>query len=108
MQTVSLDDIKRHLRVDDDAEDSILAVYKEAAEDYVRTFLDLEGGGLPGEYDSPVTALPGSIKAALLLTIGDLYDNRSGAVVGTTAESKVNENPAVMRLLYPYRRVLGV
>ena len=51
---------------------------------------------------SPIDAasdVPAAIKSAILLTIGDLFENREGKVVGTI----VTENKTVMRLLDQYR-----
>lgn len=54
--------------------------------------------------DSPPT-LPGPIRAAMLLTIGNLYENREAVVIGTIS----SELPlGVQHLLMPYRRHLGV
>lgn len=43
-------------------------------------------------------AVPSAIKAAILLTIGDLYANRETSIVGTIR----TENPAAAMLLGPY------
>lgn len=50
---------------------------------------------------SPATStLPGAIKAAILLMVGDLYKNREASVEGT-----VKANPAVKALLKPHSRI---
>lgn len=46
-------------------------------------------------------SVPAPLKAAILLTVGDLYHNREGVIVGAT----VAENPTVAALIAPYRRV---
>lgn len=46
-------------------------------------------------------SMPFQLKAALLLIVGDLYENREGSVIGET----IAENPAVDRLLFGFRRV---
>jgi uncharacterized phage protein (predicted DNA packaging) len=97
---VTLAEVKLHLRITQNNEDSLLQLYIEAAEDYIRNFLNT---GILGFSDSPQTATPSAIKAAALLTIADLYENREGA-----AEKEIKENPAVMRLLYPYRENIGI
>lgn len=50
-------------------------------------------------YGSNATSVPPSLKAAILLVLGDLYANREAQVAGMT----INENPTVERLLNPYR-----
>ena len=62
------------------------------------------GHSMPG--DSPqVYPLPEPIRAAMLLTLGHLYENREGSVVGVS----VNALPlGVASLLQPYRVRLGV
>lgn len=55
-----------------------------------------------GKADSPIST-PSAIKAACLLIIGDLYENREGA-----GEKEVKENMAVQRLLHPYRIGIGI
>jgi uncharacterized phage protein (predicted DNA packaging) len=99
MATVSLTEVKLHLRITGTDEDTILAIYMDAADDYVRKFLNRS---IPGENESPVI-IPNAIKAACLLIVGDLYENREGA-----SEKVVVANPAVDRLLYPYREEIGV
>lgn len=47
------------------------------------------------------SAVPAAIRAALLLMVGDLHENRESVVVGQT----VNETPAVKSLLAPFRRI---
>jgi uncharacterized phiE125 gp8 family phage protein len=59
--------------------------------------------------DSPIDLaanVPGSIKAALLLHLGQLYENREDIVVGTV----VNRIPTggIEHLLRPYRVALGM
>jgi len=47
------------------------------------------------------SAVPAAIKAAMLLMVADLYENREPVVIGQA----VNETMAVQRLLAPFRRV---
>ena len=44
-------------------------------------------------------AVPSPIKSAILLLMGDLYENREASIIGTIQ----TDNPAVDRLLFPYR-----
>jgi uncharacterized phage protein (predicted DNA packaging) len=91
--------VKLHLRVTDSSEDSLIQIYMDAAERYVRETL---GSDIPGEMDSPAS-IPANISAAYLLTVGDLYENRAGQ-----SSLEIRENPAVMRLLNIDRKGLGV
>lgn len=45
-------------------------------------------------------AAPAALKAAILLLVGDLYANREAS------GAKLEENPAVQTMMFPYRRVL--
>lgn len=94
---------------------------------YVTRSLPLEDGLFPafGESWPATQAIPGAvtityqsgmmtgsplmlphqdIRAAILLTIGDLWENREGQFVGVSAIV----NPTVERLLHFHRRCLGV
>lgn len=97
---VTLTEAKAHLRVTDTSEDTIIQTYMEAAVEQVRNFLNQD---IPGEGDSPA-AVPFSIKAAALLIIGGLFENRESIILGQT----VLDNPAVMNLLYPHRVDIGI
>lgn len=88
MALLTLDIVKRHLRVfhsDDDAE---IGVYQAAAESIVVEYLDRvvepEGTTLPGEgdpgYDQTAIVITPAITAAILLMVGDLYENREADV----------------------------
>lgn len=46
--------------------------------------------------------VPAPLKAALLLIVGDLYENREASIVG----SIYTETPAVKALLWPYKRTI--
>lgn len=102
MAVLTLDEIKAHLRLDGNEEDAQLTLLSDAAEDYATQYM---GRSLPWLDDegAPVP-VPASVRAALLLVIGDLYENREGAFVGV---SRV-DNPTVERLLHFYRVGLGV
>lgn len=99
MAIVSLSEAKDHLRVNQTTEDTLIQLYIDAASDYVREYLN---GEIKGELDSPVST-PAAIKAAALLLIGDLYENREAGGV-----DEIKRNPAVGALLYPYRVRLGI
>lgn len=103
MASVTLTEVKLHLRITDDDEDSILAIYMSAADDYMRKYLNRS---IPGENESPAN-IPSAIKAAALLFIGDLYDNRGGGA-GVNGGNDLKENPTLKSLLYPYREEIGI
>ena len=89
--------IRKHLRVDYEDEDDLIALYAESALAWALWFCDnpklLE-----------VDEFPASFKAALLLLIGHSYANREAVVVGaTTAEFPL----AVESLLWSSRNWSG-
>mgnify|MGYP004451042727 CR=1 FL=1 len=65
--TLTLERIKVHLRVDQDEEDALITGYWDAAAGYIEKYL---GDDLPDP-------MPAPIESALLLLIGDLYENRA-------------------------------
>jgi hypothetical protein len=101
---VTLSEVKSHLRIAFTSDDSLLAIYMGAAQEYITNFLNQE---IPGLSDSPVF-VPYSIRSAALLIIGDLYENREGAVMVLSGGAGIIPNPAVNNLLYPYRVEIGI
>lgn len=83
--------VKKHLSIDFDDDDEIIAAYQLAAETIITEYL----GGLP-EGDRPPT-----ITTAVLLLVGDLYEHRE-------ADPKIGGDAvlprAVRALLAPLRR----
>ena len=108
MAIATLESAKQHLRIDPavTVEDDLIQLYLDAAEDWIKNYLDDPLAGLiTPDPDDPTTAyIPKAVYAAQLLILGDLYGTREGQV---TAVSIVT-NPAVTRLLFPYRQNLGV
>lgn len=92
MSIVTLSEAKMHLRVDQTTEDALIELYIEAAEDYIQNYLN-----------KPSVPQVAGIKAAALLIIGGLYENRE-----SVGEREIKENPAVVSLLHPYREDLGI
>lgn len=86
----TLDEVKHHLRYDDDANDEILIIYLQSAENAVKNYIT----------DEIADEMLPSLKVATLLMVGYLDDNRNsenGAEFG-------NYLPAPVRqLLSPYR-----
>lgn len=91
---VTLERAKQHLRVTSTAEDDLIELYIGAASDWIRNYLD-DGEFVPDEF---------AVNAAQLLIIGDLYDIREAQSAGV----EIKQNPAVERLLFPYRKNIGV
>lgn len=102
MAVLTLDEIKAHLRLDGNAEDAHLALLNDAAQDYASQYMNR---AIPWHDDvGAEEPVPASVKAAILLTIGDLYENREAQFVGVIRA----DNPTVLRLLSPYRVGLGI
>lgn len=108
MALLDLAVVKRHLRILHDDEDAVIGVYQAAAESIVVEYLDRvvvsSGTSLPGEgetgYDPTAIEVTPAITAAVLLLVGDLYENREA-----DAESKGDAilPRAVRALLAPWR-----
>lgn len=101
---IDLLDIKRHLRLDltpDPDSDPELINMLESAVDYASKFI---GRDIPWEDEDQSPVFPASVRAAILLIIGDLYENREGRFVGVAQ----TPNPAVLDMLHFYRLGLGI
>ena len=101
---IELSDARRHLVVIHDMDDELITDYVNAAQDYIEQYI---GRSVPwtdgGDPPVPVP-VPESIKQAVRLLVGDSYALREGSVTGTIYTA----NPAVLRLLNPYRVTWGV
>ena len=98
MTALTLAEVKLHLRVDSDAEDSLIQQYMAAAHDQVEQFLDRP---VPWGVTSatPDGDYPAAVRSGELLIVGDLYRNR---------ETNSEPGTALYALLFPYRVGLGV
>lgn len=96
---VTIDEAKLHLRIMGEDEDDVIQIYMAAAEEYIANYID---GDIPGSTDSPPD-IPYSIKAAALLLIAGMYENRQSE--GT---EQIYRNEAVDNLLFPYRDNIGL
>lgn len=114
MPLLALDIVKAHLRVTWTNEDQLIGLYQAAAEGAAASFLnrqvykdqaELEAAVTAGTAgDSPLVANT-EIQAAVLLTVGHLYNNREDVVIGAV----VAELPrGALDFLRPYRVGLGV
>ena len=92
MALVTLAEAKKQCRVTHDLEDDLITLYMNAADDWIRNYLNQEQ--IPPQY---------AVKAAALLIIEDLFKNRAA-----TSEVQLYANPAVDRLLFPYRVEMGI
>lgn len=103
MPLLDLSLVKKHLRVDSNDEDILIAAYQAAAETSVSEYLDrviYNDGDSPEPTDEYAMVIGPPITAAILLLIGDLYAVRE-------PDPKLDGNAvfprAVRALLAPYR-----
>jgi hypothetical protein len=103
MPLVDLALAKRHLRVLHDDEDAEIELYTSAAENIVVEYLDRVvlpvGETLPSD-DPTSMHVTTAITAAILLMLGDLYENREA---DRQQKSDAVMPPAVRALLAPWR-----
>ena len=101
---MTLDQVKKHLRLcpNDAEENDHLDLIISAAVSHASQYIDrpIPWTDKAGE----LVPVPPDVKAAILLIIGDLYENREGLIVGTI----VATNPAVQNLLHFHRVGLGI
>ena len=90
--TVSLTEVKTHLRITNSLEDTVINIYIAAADDHIANFLN-----------KSTFRKTAAVKAAALLIIGDLFKNREA-----TSDKDYKINPAVENLLFPYRVEMGI
>ncbi|WP_322997219.1 head-tail connector protein [Castellaniella sp.] len=90
---MTLDEVKLHLRVDHDDEDSLISEYLDTAIYAAANYLNMDYGNLATDPDTPAP-----IKAAVLLQVADLYVNRE-----RQADKPYYANLTYERLLNPYR-----
>lgn len=91
-QFATLDEVKHHLRYDDDSNDTVLAIYLQSAEKSVKNYIT----------DEITDEMLPSLKVATLLMVGYLDDNRDGK----QGEQFGNYLPACVRqVLSPYRKL---
>lgn len=86
--TLTIAEVKQHLRVMHALEDDLIQIYLDAAHGHVAKFL---GEDLPAP-------IPDAIRAAVLLLTADLYVNRE-----RQADRILHEGTAYSLLLAPYR-----
>jgi len=94
MAKTSLSTAKAHLRIDidDAAQDALIGLYLDAAEEHVESWCDRSFGN----------PLPKAVTAAALLVLGGLFETRDA-----WHSVKLEQHPAVDRLLRPFRSYAG-
>jgi hypothetical protein len=104
----------RHCRADPGSEDDLITLYLAAAEQAASDYLNRQIYSSKGDLDAavaagaagldPVVSNP-AIVAAVLLTLGHLFNNREDVVIGTSAVALPGGARA---LLAPHRRMPGL
>ena len=89
---LTVDEVKAHLRIEDDEEDALLASYivqsQAAAEDYCRL-----------SFENDLESVPEPVRLAVLLMVSYLYENRDEP----DHAAYVTMRTAFENLLYPHR-----
>ena len=88
---LTLEEVKRHCRIDHSDEDALLLALIDTAIAASADYLNMDAADLP-------VAVPAPVKTAALLLVGALYENRE-----SMGERKKKKNPAFEALLNPYR-----
>ena len=90
IEAVTLDEMKRHCRVDDNYEDATMGAYLDAATESVREYLNAA---------EPLDIYaPAPVKSAILLMAAGLYAQREDI-----GDRQLYTNDTFARLLAPYR-----
>lgn len=87
---ISLEQAKLHLRVDHEDEDALIFHCIEAATAAAIDYLNWP--------ETPTENIPAPVESAILLMVGDLYENRERQV-----DSRLTESKTYQLLLNPYR-----
>ena len=103
---IDLDVAKQHLRIDHDGEDELIQMQVEAsiecASNYLNRSIIASESDRKGLNDIVINS---SIKAASLLILGALYENRENEIIGSITSSL---KFGAKSLLDPYRIGMGV
>lgn len=98
---ITLEEIKYHLRLDpepDEEQDPQLIAMYESAINYCENYMDRT---IPFEGEDTINP---SVRAAVLLIIGDLFEHREQTVVGAITA----RIPTALNLLHFHRKGLGI
>ena len=74
MSYATLDDVKQHLRYDDNSNDTVLQAYLDASEQVINNFIT----------DAVTDGMQPALRAATLLLCGYLDDDRNGCLLYTS------------------------
>ena len=88
---LTLEEVKRHCRIDHNDEDALLLALIDTAIAACADFLNMPAADL-------VVAVPAPVKSAALLLVGNLYENRE-----SMGDRPYSKNPTFEALLNPYR-----
>ena len=92
MSLTPLELAKAHLRGEHDSEDALIQVFIDSVEDSVNKYCDRE---------EPFEAFPDAVQSAVLLIVGNLYENRESMTVG----QEMHVNRTIAFLLDPYKEL---
>ena len=86
---VTKDEARAHLNVTGNADDAIIEAQIGAAQAHIESLLGfkIEERYPPTEDSSPVSTVPASLKQAVLLLVGHLYENREASLIGVNAQA---------------------
>ena len=88
---LTLEEVKRHCRIDHNDEDALLLALIDTAIAAIADYLNMDAADL-------AVAVPAPVKSAALLLMNALYENRE-----SMGERPFHKNPAFEALLNPYR-----
>ena len=97
---LSMDLIRKHLRVDGDEEDDLIELYAESALAWALWYCDNPKLVVASDF-------PASFKSALLLLIAHAYANREAVAVGGSGVGAVTLPLGVENLLFSSRNLSG-
>ena len=88
---LTLEEVKRHCRIDHNDEDALLLALIDTAVAACANFLNMDAADL-------VVAVPAPVKSAALLLVGNLHEHRE-----SMGDRPYSKNPTFEALLNPYR-----
>lgn len=93
MSYATIDDVKQHLRYDDNSNDVVLQAYLDASEQVINRFIT----------DAVTDDMQPALRAATLLLCGYLDDDRNSETVQNFSPTFSGLPHSVQMLLQPYR-----